>query len=214
MIRNLMRMALGLIALMLFLLCGWAQAFTLEGKTVTWIVGFKEGGGTDRLTRLLQSKLSEHLPGNPEIIVLNKPGGGSVTASNDFPANAPKDGTTLIMASTSTFLPALLRSSVAKYNPNEWRAVVGFARGATLYGIVAQSGAKSGGQNPQADLAGLKVANLRFGLETPISAEMLDLVTLNLLGIKARVIFGLSSKDAQAAFERGEMNMNTDHAPI
>ena len=29
-----------------------AEEFTLEGKTVTWIVGFREGGGTDRLTAL------------------------------------------------------------------------------------------------------------------------------------------------------------------
>ena len=47
-----------------------ADDFSLEGQTVTWIVGFSEGGGTDRLTRLLQAKLGEHLPGNPNVIVL------------------------------------------------------------------------------------------------------------------------------------------------
>ena len=87
-----------------------AEDFTLEGQTVTWIVGFTEGGGTDRLTRVLQAKLSEYLPGNPNIIVLNKPGGGSITASNDFHANAPADGTMITMASTSTLLPVLLVS--------------------------------------------------------------------------------------------------------
>ena len=40
---------------------------------------------------------------------------------------------------------------------------------------------------------------------------MLDLVAMNLLGVDARVIFGLSSRDAEAAFKRGEMNMNTDN---
>lgn len=38
-----------------------ANDFTLEGQTVTWIVGFSEGGGTDRLTRLLQAKLGEQI---------------------------------------------------------------------------------------------------------------------------------------------------------
>ncbi|MBV7393081.1 hypothetical protein [Mameliella sediminis] len=188
-----------------------AEEFTLEGKTVTWVVGFREGGGTDRLTRVLAAKLSENLPGNPDIIVLNKPGGGSVTASNDFHANAPADGTTLIMASTSTFLPALLGASVAKYDPNEWVAVSGFARGATMFGISKQIGAKGNGHDATEDFDGMKGANIRFGLETPISAEMLDLVAMNLLGIDARVIFGLSSSDAEAAFLRGEMNMNTDN---
>lgn len=183
--------------------------FTLEGKTVTWLVGFSEGGGTDRLTRVLQTKLSDHLPGNPNVIVLNKPGGGSVIASNDFHENAPADGTMLIMASTSGLLPVLLGSDVAKYDPNEWVAVTGFARGASLYAISDEIGL--GGSDMNADYDALKSANIRFGTETPLSAELLDFVSMEMLGIEPRYLFGLSSKDAEAAFQRGEMNMNTDN---
>lgn len=204
------RVALGLTAAaMLAPVPAFSQDFSLEGETVTWIVPFREGGGTDRLTRLLVASLSENLPGKPDIIVLNQPGGGSVTAANAFHEDAPNDGTTLIMASTSTFLPALLGSRVAKYDPNEWVAITGFARGATMYGIAEQLGVS--GADPVADHEGLSNANIRFGLETPISAEMLDLVSLHLMEIDARVIFGLSSSDAEAAFLRGEMNMNTDN---
>lgn len=186
-----------------------AEEFTLEGETVTWIVGFREGGGTDRLTRVLQTKLSEHLPGNPNVIVLNKPGGGSVTASNDFHENAPADGTMLIMASTSTLLPVLLGSKVANYDPNEWVAITGFARGASLYAISDEIGL--GGEDMQADYEALQSASIRFGTETPLSAELLDFVSMEMLEIDARYLFGLSSKDAEAAFQRGEMNMNTDN---
>lgn len=187
-----------------------ANDFTLEGKTVTWVVGFREGGGTDRLTRVLQTKMSENLPGNPNVIVLNKPGGGSVTASNDFHANAPADGTMLIMASTSGLLPVLLGSKNAKYDPNEWVAIAGFARGASLYAISDDIGL--GGTDMQADYEALQSANIRFGTETPISAELLDFVSMEMLGgIEPRYLFGLSSKDAEAAFQRGEMNMNTDN---
>ncbi|MEK9571274.1 MAG: hypothetical protein VW124_19800 [Paracoccaceae bacterium] len=185
------------------------QAFTLEGKTVTWLVGFAEGGGTDRLTRVLQQKLGEHLPGNPKVIVLNKPGGGSVTASNDFHANAPADGTILMMASTSGMLPALLGAKRAKYNPNEWVAVAGFSRGATMFGISDQLGVK--GTDMKADYEALKSANIRFGTETPLSAEMLDFVSIHMLGLKGNYLFGLGSKDAEAALKRGEMNVNTDN---
>ncbi|MCY4260536.1 MAG: tripartite tricarboxylate transporter substrate-binding protein [Rhodobacteraceae bacterium] len=186
-----------------------ANDFTLEGKTVTWIVGFSEGGGTDRLTRVLQTKLSDHLPGNPNVIVLNKPGGGSVIASNDFHKNAPADGTTLIMASTSTLLPVLLGSKVAEYDPNEWVAITGFARGATMYAISDELGLS--GTDMQADYEALKSANIRFGTETPLSAELLDFVSMEMLGVDARYVFGLSSKDAEAAFQRAEMNVNTDN---
>lgn len=187
-----------------------AEEFTLEGKTVTWIVGFREGGGTDRLTRVLQTKMSENLPGQPNVIVLNKPGGGSVTASNDFHANAPADGTMLIMASTSGLLPVLLGSKNANYDPNEWVAITGFARGASLYAISEDIGLS--GTDMKADYEALKSANIRFGTETPISAELLDFVSMEMLGgIEPRYLFGLSSKDAEAAFQRGEMNMNTDN---
>lgn len=183
--------------------------FTLEGQTVTWIVGFSEGGGTDRLTRLLQAKLGEHLPGNPNVIVLNKPGGGSVIASNDFHENAPNDGTMLIMASTSSLLPVILGSDVANYDPNEWVAVTGFARGATMYAISDELGL--GHEDMMADYEALQDASIRFGTETPLSAELLDFVSMEMLGVDARYVFGLSSKDAEAAFQRGEMNVNTDN---
>jgi len=186
-----------------------ANDFTLEGKTVTWIVGFSEGGGTDRLTRVLQTKLSDHLPGNPNVIVLNRPGGGSVIASNNFHKNAPADGTMLIMASTSTLLPVLLGSKVAEYDPNEWVAITGFARGATMYAISDELGLS--GTDMQADYEALKSANIRFGTETPLSAELLDFVSMEMLGVDARYVFGLSSKDAEAAFQRAEMNVNTDN---
>ena len=211
MLDSIKKLAIGAVAATAVAVSGFtpAMAFTLEGKTVTWIVGFSEGGGTDRLTRVLQSKLSEHLPGNPNVIVLNKPGGGSVIASNDFHKNAPADGTTLIMASTSGLLPVLLGSKVANYDPNEWVAVAGFARGATMYAISGELGV--GHNDMKADYEALKSANIRFGTETPLSAELLEFVSMEMLGVDARYVFGLSSKDAEAAFQRAEMNVNTDN---
>jgi len=188
-----------------------AMALDLSGKTVTWIVPFREGGGTDRLTRILAPKLAENLPGNPTVLVLNQPGGGSVTSANAFHTEAANDGTTLIMASTSTLLPVLLGSSIAKYDPNEWVAIMGFARGATMYGIADQIGVSIARTDLTSDYQALNDASLRFGTETPIAAEMLDLVSMHLLDIDARVVFGLSSKDAEAAFLRGEMNLNSDN---
>ena len=187
-----------------------AQEFTLEGKIVTWIVGFREGSETDRLTRILQSKMSDNLPGNPNVIVLNRPGGESVTASNDFHANATADGTTLITSSTSGLIPVLLRSKRANYDPNEWVAIAGFARGATLYALSDQIGL--GGTDRTADYEALRSANIRFGAEIPHSADLLDIVSMELLGgIKPHYLFGLSSKDTKAAFQRGEMNVSTDN---
>ncbi|KMK64761.1 tripartite tricarboxylate transporter substrate binding protein [Puniceibacterium sp. IMCC21224] len=190
---------------------GLAQDLSLEGKTVTIIVPFAEGGGADRLSRILLPSLSKNLPGTPNIIVLNQPGGGGVTAANAFQSVDATDGTQLLMASTSTFLPKMLGADIARFDPTEWTAVAGFPRGALLYGIKDQLGVDGGGADPAADYAALKDAPIRFGLSTPIAAEMLDLVALDLLGLDPRVIFGLDSADAEAAFLRAELNMNTDN---
>jgi tripartite-type tricarboxylate transporter receptor subunit TctC len=47
---------------------------SFKGKTVTIVVPFKEGGGADVLSRLFQPFLQRHLPGNPKVIVYNRPG--------------------------------------------------------------------------------------------------------------------------------------------
>lgn len=188
----------------------WAEV-DLSGKTVTIVVPFAEGGGADRLARILAGSLGENLPGQPSVIVLNQPGGGSVTAANAYQNNDQTDGTSAFLASTSTFLPKMLGAEVAKFDPTTWTAVAGFPRGATIYGYADQLGIKGNGADPKADLAALKEANIRFGMSTPIAAELLDIVALNLMGAEPRVIFGMDSSEAEAAFLRAEMNINTDN---
>ena len=46
----------------------------LSGKTITWVVPFKEGGGTSRFARFIQPFLSKYLPGNPDIQIMHIPG--------------------------------------------------------------------------------------------------------------------------------------------
>ena len=56
----------------------------LSGKTITWVVPFKEGGGTSRFARFIQPFLSKYLPGNPDIQIMHIPGGGAIKGSNYF----------------------------------------------------------------------------------------------------------------------------------
>lgn len=67
-----------------------------KGKTIRIVIGFGPGGGTDTITRLVQRVLSKHIPGNPTIVVENKPGGGSMLALNTVYNAEPKDGTVIV----------------------------------------------------------------------------------------------------------------------
>ena len=46
-----------------------------SGKSITWVIPFKEGGGTSRFARFIQPFLIKYLPGNPNIKIMHIPGG-------------------------------------------------------------------------------------------------------------------------------------------
>lgn len=67
-------------------------------RPVNIVVPFSPGGATDILARLLAERMSDKL--GQSVIVENKPGGGTVIASN-YVARAKPDGHTLLLAASS-----------------------------------------------------------------------------------------------------------------
>lgn len=70
-----------------------AVADFYRGKTVSIVVGFAPGGGYDIVSRLIAKHLGKYIPGRPNVIVDNRPGGGSVVAANLVYNVLRKDGT-------------------------------------------------------------------------------------------------------------------------
>jgi tripartite-type tricarboxylate transporter receptor subunit TctC len=71
-----------------------AQSF-YEGKTITIVTSTGAGGTYDVTARLIARHMGRFIPGKPNMIVQNMPGGGNVLATNFMYAIAPKDGTTI-----------------------------------------------------------------------------------------------------------------------
>ncbi|MCC3261864.1 hypothetical protein LLE87_27195, partial [Paenibacillus polymyxa] len=67
-------------------------------KPIRLIVPFPPGGGTDTLTRMIGSAISQDAGWN--IVVENKPGANATIAAN-YVARAKPDGYTLVMSQTS-----------------------------------------------------------------------------------------------------------------
>ena len=86
-----------------------------RGKTVTMVVGTPAGGGYDIYARLLVRHLAKHIPGNPTIIVQNRPGAGSVIAANYVYEVAPQDGTVLLAATRTAAFAQLLGQPGTRY---------------------------------------------------------------------------------------------------
>ena len=184
-------------------------SFDLKGKTVTLFVPFGEGGGTDRLARLVAKNMETVLPGNPTVVVLNQPGGGSVKGSNKFYSSGAKDGTVVFMASSSTFNNQFFGSKKVKYDLNKLKVISLNPRGAILYANSQTTGAK--GKNIVDDVKTLRSkSNLIVGGKTPAAGVLLDMTSMEILGINHKAVFGLSTGKKRKAFLRGETNINND----
>ena len=87
---------------------------------VTFIVPFAPAGGTDILARLLGEKLEQAL-GKP-FVVENRPGAGTVLATN-FVAKSPPDGYTIMMSVSSLAIDVTLYKTLP-YDPVQDLALV------------------------------------------------------------------------------------------
>lgn len=82
-------------------------------KPVRIVVPFSPGGATDIMSRLVAERLSARL--GQAVIVENRPGGGTMIAS-DYVARAEPDGYTLLMAASSLGIAPSLYAKV-NYDP-------------------------------------------------------------------------------------------------
>ncbi|MDX5376638.1 MAG: tricarboxylate transporter, partial [Halomonas sp.] len=94
-----------------------AQAQDVEvPDTIKWTIPFGVGGGTDVWARFFAPWLSEHIPGEPTIMIDNVPGGGSINGSNLCAMRAKSDGSDWLGASASTQYPAMLGDKRVRYD--------------------------------------------------------------------------------------------------
>ena len=104
-IKTLCRMLVAAVSLLAVLACLdlKAEADEYPNRVVQLIVPYPPGGGVDTEGRVIAQKLSEAL--GQRVIVVNKPGAGSVIGVRDA-AKATPDGYTILMLVTGASLPA------------------------------------------------------------------------------------------------------------
>jgi tripartite-type tricarboxylate transporter receptor subunit TctC len=93
-----------------------AQDQFFKGKQIRIIVGLSTGGGYDRAARLVAKHIVKYIPGNPDVIVQNMPGAGSVTAANYVWSVAKPDGLTLLMPHNNIYLSQLSGQKEVKFD--------------------------------------------------------------------------------------------------
>jgi tripartite-type tricarboxylate transporter receptor subunit TctC len=100
----------------LFILLAWnsslhAQTPFYQGKTIALIAGTTAGSQYDAHARLIAQHWGKHIPGNPDIVVQNMPGAGSLIAANHLYNVARPDGLTI-----TSIIPAIYFNQLAGRN--------------------------------------------------------------------------------------------------
>jgi tripartite-type tricarboxylate transporter receptor subunit TctC len=184
-------------------------AADFSGKRVELVVASSEGSGTDRFARIFQPFLEKHLPGNPTVVVANRPGGSGIVAGNWFDRNAENDGTTLIVTGGSVPVSFVFAGDKVKFDMVKWNPVV-----LAPFGICYLARVEQGvtGEDAAADVMALrKSGELKFGAKNSTSSELLAFMIFDLLGIdNVSPVFGLESGESRQATQRGELEMNQD----
>ncbi|WP_305985917.1 hypothetical protein [Roseibium sp. MMSF_3544] len=196
------RRAIGGLAVSVVALAGFtalpaAAEDYFEGKTITWVLPWPAGSGGDLHGRLTAKYMEKHIPGNPQIIVNNKPGGKGTIAINYVYEQAPKDGTSYFYGNWSPSA-VLDKSPGVRYVPEEM-GVVGSA-GADLAFMIRYD------QVP--DLGSIEEADFIVGGRGATNAiEVLGNLALRTMGANFRYVggFGGFSK-IQAAIKADEVH--------
>jgi tripartite-type tricarboxylate transporter receptor subunit TctC len=180
-----------------------AQNASFAGKTIEWVIPFGVGGGSDVWARFNAPFLTKYLPGNPNVVVKNVPGGGSITGANQFAANAKPDGLTVMGTSGSTQFPYLLGDARVRYDYKNWEVVMASPTGGVAY-LSSKFGVKS-----VSELNKVKGQKLVYGSQGATSLDLVPLLGFRMLGLDVQHVFGMKSRgEGRLAFERGEATID------
>ncbi len=89
---------------------------SFKGKAIRLVVGNSVGGAQDDWARFVAQYLGKHIPGNPDIVVQNMPGAGTVIAANYVYNVAKPDGLTLGLINPAIYIDQLLGSKEVKFD--------------------------------------------------------------------------------------------------
>ncbi len=90
-----------------------------KNKRVRIIQSSAPGGGYDMYARTLARHLPKHIPGNPRIVVQNKPGAGGIVAANYIYNVAPQDGTIIAGLQRGAPMAQIMGEKGPRFDPQK-----------------------------------------------------------------------------------------------
>ncbi|GAB6173975.1 tripartite tricarboxylate transporter substrate-binding protein [Paradesulfitobacterium aromaticivorans] len=169
-----------------------------NGKTVTFIVATKAGGGYDTYARFVAPYLQKYLPGST-VIVKNVPGAGHVIGANDIYTAKP-DGLTIGTFDKGLIITQLVGQEGVKFDLNKFTWLGNATSEPRVFIVGANSPFKSV-EDMKKDKA------IKLGGTGPGSSSTNDaLILSNILGLNMKLINGYGGQEQDLAMMRGEID--------
>jgi tripartite-type tricarboxylate transporter receptor subunit TctC len=184
-------------------LCSIARADPIadfyRGRTISLILSAGPGGGYAQYAQAFAPYFSAHIPGHPDIVIQNMPGGGGLRAMLYLSSVAPRDGTTLGLVHSSVPYAPLYGIKAARFDPRamNWIGSINASTG------ICVAWHTSGIATWQDMLTKpFTVGSTGAGSQMETMPLMLD----ELFGTKIKVIGGyVGGNDIYLAMQRGEV---------
>ena len=179
----------------------WAQSTFYQGKTITVIAAASAGSAYDLYARLMAQFMGKHIPGNPNFIVQNMQGAGSIIGANYIYGLAKSDGSVIGAIQPSIYFNQLVKQPEVKY---DW----------TKFTWLGSSDKSDHLLYMRADLPYKSLADVRRAKEAPkcgstgagTSGSYLPKLLEETLGTKFTIVSGYQGGgEIDLAVERGEL---------
>jgi hypothetical protein len=175
-----------------------------RGKTIGLSVGYGPGGGADTQGRFLAVHMRKYLPGNPQILVQNRPGGGTVVNAEWLRTQAG-NGLVIGQISNTLITGDLLGIGTGRF---DWKDFIYLGQ------LDGEANARTfcGRTDRVKDLDDFRKSGKTYKMAyiSPETSGAPDYEWVKILGMPIRIIYGYSgSTEVNLAFDRGEVDITT-----
>ncbi|MCC6888471.1 MAG: hypothetical protein IT536_08065 [Hyphomicrobiales bacterium] len=172
-------------------------------RTLTLMLGHPPGGSYHLYATLAANHLKRHIPGNPNIIIEQRPGGGGVRAARHFYSNAPRDGSAIALLPETMAHTEILQPDIGQWKMLEMTYIGNFSG----VGAVLMRRANA----PAKTIDEMRKIPATVGCTGKTSqAYQTAAMMRNLGGFQLKIICGYpGSADYVLALTRGEIDMAT-----
>lgn len=171
-----------------------------QGKTLSVVIRSTPGGGYDDFGRLIARHIGKHIPGNPRVIAVNRPGAGGMVATNYMYNEAPQDGTEILIASRDFAFAERIGTPGVRYDSMKFNYLGSAASGTAVF--------LSGRDVPVENLADLRNfdGTFKFSASGRSGGTYVSMLVFRAGGYDVDVVTGFEgSSDQVLAVLRGDV---------